>query len=474
MTLQLDRRDFLKGCAALTLAGSSAKSYGVFDNSASASQDTLVIVFLRGAMDALSLVSPGQNHPDRAHYEANRIDTRIPYSGLGAGLPLGASNWQLHPRAALLNSLYAQGHLAVVVGAGQASPQPVVRSHFEAQANLEFGAGGGSGSGIGWLTRHLASGGLPANVPVPAASMGSITAASLLGSTEAITMGSGQDFRLDQGNWPWNSSDDYDPTPLAGLDGLVQVLPSLWQSSGLPIAAAGMSTLDALSLFRSIDFSLYTATNTDGYLPSGGANYTPSPGTISSTFGSQLRNVAQLIKRNVGLRIATVDLGGWDTHNGQGNPTNSYDYFGNQIQGLSEGLNAFYTDLATDAGGNYMQHVTVITVSEFGRRVLENASGGTDHGYGTVMMALGASVNGGQVYGNFAGLADEQLFEGADVAVTTDYRRVLSEALIRRLANPNIYYVFPGYGGYTPMGIFQGADLTPGANDTVFKSGFEQ
>ena len=230
---QLDRRDFLKGCCAATLAGSAGNSYGVFDSTASASQDTLVIVFLRGAMDALSLVSPGQNHPDRAHYEANRIDTRVPYSGTGAGLPLGATNWQLHPRAAALNTLYTQGHLGIVVGAGQANPQPVVRSHFEAQANLEIGVGGGTGSGIGWLTRHLVSGGLPANIPVPAASMGSITAASLLGSTEAITMNSGQDFRLDQGNWPWNSSDDYSPQ-LAGLNGLVQVLPSLWQSSTLP------------------------------------------------------------------------------------------------------------------------------------------------------------------------------------------------------------------------------------------------
>ncbi len=470
---QLDRRDFLKGCCAATLAGSAGNSYGIFDGTAGASQDTLVIVFLRGAMDALSLVSPGQNHPDRAHYEANRIDTRIPYSGTGAGLPLGATNWQLHPRAGALSTLYAQRHLAVVVGAGQANPQPVVRSHFEAQANLEIGSGGGSGAGIGWLTRHLVSGGLPANITVPAASMGSITATSLLGSTEAITMNSGQDFRLDQGNWPWNSSDDYGASPIAGLNGLVQVLPSLWQSSTLPLAQAGLSTLDALSLFRTINFGQYSASNLAGYQPSGGANYAPSAGTIGSGFGSQLRNVAQLIKQNVGLRIATVDLGGWDTHNGQGKPTDGYDYFGNQAQGLSEALNAFYTDLATDANGNYMQHVTVVTVSEFGRRVLENASGGTDHGYGTLMLALGASVNGGQVFGTFPGLADDQLFEGADVNVTTDYRRVLSEALIRRLVNPNIYYVFPGYSGYSPLGIFQGTDLPPAAYDTVFKSGFE-
>src|ERR1700757_5029567 len=251
MTLHLDRRDFLKGCCVASLAGGAPRSHAVIDSTDSTTNDTLVVVFLRGAMDALSLVSPGQNHPDRANYEANRDQTRVPYSGTGAGLPISATNWQLHPRASPLNTLYAQGHLAIVLGAGQMQPHPVVRSHFDAQANLESGLGGGSG-GIGWLTRHLVSANLPANVPVPAVSMGSITATSLLGSTEAITMNSGPDFRLDQGNWPWNSSDDYGASPIAGLNGLVQALPAVWQNSTLPLASAGLSTLDALALFRSI------------------------------------------------------------------------------------------------------------------------------------------------------------------------------------------------------------------------------
>ena len=455
--MQLDRRDFLKGCCAATLAGGGHVAFG---STESTTQDTLVVVFLRGAMDALSLLSPGQNHPSRADYEANRDATRVPYSGAGAGLPLGGTNWQLHPRAAALKSLYTQGHLAIVVGAGQMAPNPVVRSHFEAQANLEFGVGGGAGSGIGWLTRHLVSANLPGNVPVPAVSMGSITASSLLGSTEAITMNSGQDFRLDLGNWPWNAADN---SGITGLKGVVDILPSLWQSSALPLASAGLTALDALNLFRSIDFSTSAAAGDGGYQPSGGANYG------GGGFGLQLQNVAQLIKRSVGLRIATVDLGGWDTHNGQGNPADSYDYFGNQVQVLNDGLNAFYTDLSTDATGNFMKNVSVVTVSEFGRRVQENASGGTDHGYGTVMLALGASVNGNQIYGTFPGLAGDQLFEGADVAVTTDYRRVLAEALTARLGNANVGYVFPGYSGYSPLGIFQTSTLA----DTVFKSGFE-
>lgn len=460
--LHLDRRQFLKGCGAATIVGATGKSFAAFDSTTAATGDTLVVVFLRGAMDALSLVSPGQSHPDRAAYENNRVSTRVPYSGTGAGLPLGSTGWQLHPRATGLKTLFTQNHLGVVVGAGQMHPQPVIRSHFEAQTNLEAGVGGGN-SGIGWLTRHLLSAGLPANVPVPAVSMGSITASSLLGSTETITMDSGSSFRLNQGTWSWNTSDT---GSVAGLNGVVQVLPSLWQSSSLPIASAGLDTLDSLALFRSINFSTWSASNTAGYKPAGGAVY-------GSGYASQLQNIAQLIKRNVGLRIATVDVGGWDTHNGQGNPTNSYDYFGIQVQGLSDALNAFYTDLASDPAGNYMRNVTVITISEFGRRVLENESGGTDHGYGTIMLALGASVNGGQVHGTFPGLGDDQLFEGADVNVTTDYRRVLSEALIRRMGNPNIYYAFPGYSGYSPMGVFQGVDLAPTDHDKIFANGFD-
>jgi uncharacterized protein (DUF1501 family) len=457
-SVHIDRRHFLQGCCAASLVAGIGKSYGAFAADGSATQDTLVFVFLRGAMDALSLVSPGSSNVNRAAYEANRVATRIPDSGTGAGLAIASSQWNLHPRATGLNTLFGQGDLGIVVGAGQLQPQPVVRSHFEAQNNLDLGLGGGaSGNSGGWLTRHLLSVGVPANVPVPAVSMGDITAASLLGSTTAITMGNGSAYRLNGGSWQWNAADDYTPS-VAGMRGLVDALPALWQSSSLPIAAAGVDALGALSLFRTIDFNSYSSNDKTGYQAAGGANYALQ---YNGGFGTQLQNIAQLIKRNVGLRIATVDLGGWDTHDGQGSPTQGWDYFGNQVQSLSDGLNAFYTDLASDSNGNYMQHVTVVTVSEFGRRVLENASGGTDHGYGTVMLALGGSVNGGKIYGTFPGLGDDQLFEGADVGVTTDYRQVLSEALIRRLANPHVYSVFPNYAGYKPLGIFAGTDLTP-------------
>ncbi len=467
----IDRRDFLKGCTVATLAaGASSNALAYFAPPeyapASATNDTLVVLFLRGAMDGLSLLPPGASSPFRAAYEAARSDTRIPTSGTGAALSLNGTNWTIHPRASGLRTLFNQNRLAFIVAAGQSQPNPVIRSHFDAQANLEFGFGGGTGNNIGWLTRHLASGGLPAIVPLPATSLGNITAASLLGSSDAITMNSASDFRLDGFHGAWEEDDS-----AHGLVGAVTRMHALWNSNATQLESAGTETLASLDLLRPINFGLYNASsNPGGYQPTGGANYSLAS---NQGFADQLRNVAQLIKGNLGMRVATIDLGGWDTHVGQGNPANTYDYFGNQVESLSQGLSAFYADLASASSGNLMQRTSVIVVSEFGRRVQENADGGTDHGYGNVMMALGASVNGGHVYGTFPGLATGDLYEGTDVAVTTDYRRVMSEALIRRMGNPNIYYTFPGYSGYTPIGVFQGPDLPPTNYDALFANGFD-
>ena len=457
-----DRRVFLKGCGAAAVAGgfgSRAMAYftppGLLP--AVATDDTLVVVFLRGAMDGLSLLPPSGSSPDRGFYEQYRSATRVPHSGTGAGLALaGTPDWIIHPRASALRDLYNSQHLGIIVGAGQKAPVPVIRSHFDAQANLEFGLGGGTGNSVGWLTRHLLSGGLPATVPLPAVSMGGITAASLLGSSDTITMGRGQDFRLNSFHWSWGDDDAEH-----GLVGAVTRMNNLWNGN-TQLEVAGAETLDSLALLRDIDFS--------GYVPSGGANYDIE---YNGGFGDQLRDIACLIKRGLGLRVATIDLGNWDTHVGQGNPTQGWDWFGNQVESLSTGLDAFYTDLSNAAGGNLMNKVSVVVVSEFGRRAIENEDGGTDHGYGNVMLALGGSVNGGQVYGDFAGLGGEALYEGTDVKVTTDYRQVMSEALIRRLGNPNIYYAFPGYSDYVPLGIFQGTDLPPTEFDTIFANGFD-
>lgn len=449
--IRITRRDFLKTSAASSLAlGSVPAARMAFAAPDANGYDTLVVVFLRGGMDGLTLFSPGGNHADRARYEAARQTTRVPLSGDNAGLPVGGDQWRFHPRATHLRDLYQQGRLAMVLGAGM--PAPVSRSHFDAQANMEVGMAG-QGTGIGWLTRVLASAGLPGSVLIPAVSAGSLTVTSLLGSTETITMGSGGDFRLDTAAWNWNSIDNYgNNPPPAGFRGFVETLPDFWAGNG-SLLRAGQQTLDALGVIRPMNFN--------DYVPANGANYG------NSGFGAQLRMIAQLIKQDVGLRIAAIDIGGWDTHNGQ-----NY-FFAEQTAQLSQALGAFHTDLAGAGANDYSQRTTVVAMSEFGRRVNENADGGTDHGYGNVMFALGGSVNGGTTYGEFPGLAGDQLFEGADVDVTTDYRRVLSEALIRRLGNPNVYHAFPGYTGYAPMGIFAGTDLPPGDFDSIFGNGFD-
>jgi uncharacterized protein (DUF1501 family) len=447
--IKISRRAFLKSSAASGLAlGLAPSTRMAFAAPDAKGYDTLVVVFLRGGMDGLTLFSPGANHADRGHYEAARQTTRVPLSGENAGLPVSNDTWRFHPRATHLRDLYVQGRLAMVLGAGM--PAPVSRSHFDAQANMEVGMAG-QGTGTGWLTRVLASSGLPGSVLIPAISAGSLTATSLLGSTEAITMDDGADFRLDTAAWNWNSVDNYGGDVPPGFRGFVETLPDFWAGSGT-LLRAGQQTLDALDVIRPIGF--------DDYVPANGANYG------NSGFGAQLRMIAQLIKRDVGLRIVAIDIGGWDTHNGQ-----NY-YFGEQTAQLSQALGAFHTDLAGAGANDYAARTTVVAMSEFGRRVNENADGGTDHGYGNVMFALGGSVNGGTTYGEFPGLAGDQLFEGADVDVTTDYRRVLSEALIRRLGNPNVYHAFPGYSDHAPIGIFAGTDLPPGDYDSIFASGF--
>lgn len=452
----LTRREFMKSCCAgAVIAGIGPSAMRLAFAAGGTSGDTLVVVFMRGGCDGLSLVPPVGGE-DRDHYEQARPDIQIPLTGTDAALPLGNSNglWGLHPNAGGLHGLYQSGHLAVVVGAGM--PAPVTRSHFDAQATMELGTPGQQGIGSGWLTRHLQSMALPPGLVMPGISAGALTATSLLPGTEAITMGSGSDFRIDSSSWSWNARDHYDPPP-DGFEGLVETLPSLW-SGNSTLDQAGRQALDALATVRPMDFG--------SYAPANGASY-PVGG-----FGDQLQMLAQLIKAGVGLKVASIDLASWDTHNGQ-------DYQFNQMTGqLSQGLTAFYTDLAGAGAANYASSTSIVVMSEFGRRVRQNDSG-TDHGYGNVMLALGGSVNGGRVYGmdTFAGLAPQQLFEGEDVMVTTDYRRVLSEALIRRQQNNHLGYVFPGFSGYSPIGIFQGSDIAPDYSpsgwDSLFSNGFD-
>ena len=452
--MQGNRRDFLKGCCAAAIAAGSGNAMAFFDplalsgGKSAATGDVIVYVFLRGAIDGLHLVVP-YSGPDRVAYETRRN---------GAGLAIRTDRlrrftgvddkWGWHPRAGgergdaittptkWLQKLYNQQKLAIIHATGM--PQPN-RSHFEAQAMMELGTPGSSTGSNGWLARYLsATTGLPNPAIAPAFGFGSNLQTSLVGLNEAVSFASAEQFRVDNFEWNWR-----DRAP-------VEIKP-LW-SGNSTLERAGRDAAEALETMRGYNFGLHGTNNTGGYQPGGGAVYP------SGTFGTQLRNLAQMLKSPIktGMIAAAIDHGFWDTHNGQGMPVpgdaGHYDWFGNLTEELSRGLSAFYDDLnATtipNSGGQTLMHkVTVIVQSEFGRRFRPNDSGGTDHGYGNIMMALGNKVRGGRMHGPFPGLDDNSLIEGQDVGVTTDFRQVISEALVERMGLPTsqVSQVFPGF-----------------------------
>jgi uncharacterized protein (DUF1501 family) len=387
-------------------------------------QDILLVVFLRGGIDGLSVVFP-LGGPDRGFYEQKRPDLQVSVTGENAALKLD-SFFGLHPAAAPLFDLYQAKRLAVVHAAGLTSD---TRSHFDAMQYMEMGTPDSKSSTTGWLTRHLQSAGnLPPEIIMPAMAVGNLQPTSLAGSRESIGLTRPSDFGLN-GHWAYR-------------DWQRQALREMYSGSSW-LHSAGIQTLDAVDV---IEWSAPGA-----YTPGNGAAY-PDSG-----FGRDLQAVAQMVKLQLGLRVATVDLGGWDTHEYQGDKATGY--FAGRLGDLAQGLAALFTDLSGTP--DHTQRLTVVVMSEFGRSFGQNASRGTDHGHGNVMLVLGGQVNGGKVLGKWPGLATEQLYDRRDLEITTDYRRVLSEILIRRLGNPQLGTIFPNYSGYAPLGVVAGTDLTP-------------
>lgn len=427
------RRRFLGGCSAAiaALAGSRLGYLGLAPaGTPSANGEVLVYIFLRGGMDGLSLVPPIAGD-DRAHYEQARPRLSVPVTGTGAALRLN-DQFGLHPSAAALLPLYQAGKLAIVQAVGSAGS----RSHFDAMKYLELGTPGIKTTPQGWLTRHLETApNLPDHIVIPALATGVTPPASLRGSSEMVNMVDANTFLLGQiGHWSWVSGDEW------------TTVRRLYQKGDSFIHTAGLQALNACGVIEN-----YVRSN---YVPANGAKY-PDPVTL---FGLHLKLIAQLIKLDVGLRVATVDLGGWDTHEYQGvRPGGT---FSRLVTELSDTLAAFYTDLDDSSANAPTKRLTVIVQSEFGRRIRENANEGTDHGTGNPVLVLGGNVRGG-LHGNWPGLHPDQRFDSADLAPTTDFRQVLSEVLIRRLGNPKLGEVFPKYSGYAPVDFVVGPDLAP-------------
>ena len=444
------RRGFITGCSAAVAAYAGTHFNTLaFGGTRGTNEDILVSVFLRGGIDGLNLVLPIDGD-DRGHYVTARNSIAVPTTGTNAALPL-TSLLGFHPATdtwpagtptppATLFDLFQDDKLSVVVAAGMHEDN---RSHFDSMAFMELGTPGTLSTGTGWLTRHLQSASnLPPEILMPALAVGNLRQTSLRGSTDSVNMTTPDSFSLNVGPFQWRDA--------------VRVAMRELYSADTWLHQSGAQTLDAIDLIE--------LNSTGGYTPANGAVY---PG---GSWGTHLQTIARMIKLDIGLRVATVDYGGWDTHNGQGDGGGGY--FFTHVQDLARGLAALYTDLDGSGPDNWTQRLTIVVQSEFGRRLRENADNGTDHGHGNMMLVLSGNATGG-IHGVWPGLANDQLFDGADLAVTTDYRRVLSEILIRRMGNNRLGEVFPGYETYSPLGVVSGTDLPPDYGNQIFSDGFE-
>lgn len=422
--MKLSRRVFLSGLGAglgaakvnLTLADMAA-----YKGSSASAPPTLVNVFLRGGMDGLSFMPPrtGVNY---TNYELLRPDLRVADSD---SLNIGGG-FGLHPNCGGMHSLFQSGDLALIHAVGH-PPDAHSRSHFDSMQYIELGTPGDITTNTGWLTRHLQTApNLPGETIMQALASSTTPPASLLGRLNLATIESTGNFHPNSGT--------FEDTHLVALQQLYAGAGSLDQ--------AVTSAVDAVQLIASLDL--------DNYVPGGGAVYP------DGSFGDDLAMIAQLIREDLGVAVATVDFGGWDDH------TSLVGNFSNRIEILSDALNAFYTDLN---GSGYGQKVVVVVQTEFGRRVRENDDNGVDHGSGAPMAIIGgAQVAGGQIHGEFPGLGGGDLLDGEDVFPLIDYRQVLSEVLVEMLGNPNIDIVFPGFS-YEPLGAVK--------PDKIFDHSFE-
>ena len=385
------------------------------------SQDLLVVIFLRGGCDGLNLVAP----VDDPNYVAARpAHLRVGDRGSNAGLPLANApadfDFRLHAAASELKDFYDDGDLAIVHACGLTNG---TRSHFEAQTLMELGTADDRGLSTGWLTRALAqtlSAGrspLDSSGLIPAVAISSNVPTSLLRTSSAAAIADLEEFVT------------------SGEAEYFTVLNQLYQGT-TPVHHAGTRALDSLQTIRSSVAQHELILDDLGGIES----YSEDHGY---DFGRGLRTIATLARLDVGLRVATIDYGDWDTHADQ-----SW-HFEELVTGLSKSLSAFYKDM-TRRG----DRLTVLVMTEFGRRLRANESGGTDHGFGSVMLALGDGVNGGQIYGQWPGLATEQLDRGADLAITTDFRSVLGEYFAQSWQIPEIADVFPGLVSNQFLGLF--------------------
>ena len=401
----VSRRAFVKN-GALALVGTAAvpsflvRSVMAEQTAARANGKKLVVLFQRGAADGLNIVVP---YREKNYYALRPSIAIQPNEVLDLDGQFG-----LHPAMSALLPLYQQGHLAVVHAVG--SPD-VTRSHFDAQDYMESGTPGVKSTQDGWLNRALQAERIDPKMATAfhAVALGTQVPRTLQGRLPAVAVSNLQDFSVGGRGTTTSAASDAFQAMYAGTNDRV-------------LSGEGQETFEAVKMLKAADPAHHQ--------PAAGVMY---PGT---PFANSLKQIAQLLKANLGVEAAFADIGDWDTHQAQGATQGR---LANRLKEFSEAIAAFWRDMGQDA-----EQITLVTMSEFGRTARQNGTGGTDHGHGNVMFVLGGGIRGGKVYGRWPGLEEAQLNEGRDLAVTTDFRQVLAETTYHALGMRDLGTVFPG------------------------------
>jgi uncharacterized protein (DUF1501 family) len=402
--MKISRRYFLKsgGIAMLGMASLPSFLQRAVAETVTAGKKKMVVLFQRGAMDGLNVVVPF----GEPNYYAMRPTIAIPQPNSGgnaAAIDLDGF-FGLHPSLQPLQPLFQNGQLAIVQAVG--SPDPT-RSHFDAQDFMESGTPGVKITDEGWLNRTLQEQPDPQATPFRAVAFGPYLPLTLQGSVPAVAIPDLKQFKM------------YGPqqTVEGGFEAMYA------QTVDTALRGVGQETFEAIDQLKKL--------NPDAYQAENGAQYP------KSRFGQSLMEIAELFKANVGLEVAFLDSGGWDHHVNEGGVQGQ---LSNLLRDLGQGIAAFHQDM-----GDRMEDVVFVSMSEFGRTARENGNRGTDHGHANCMFLMGGGVQGGKVYTRWPGMSENQLYQGRDLAVTTDYRAVLSEVITKHLGGQNLHKVFPGF-----------------------------
>ncbi len=408
----MNRRFFLKN------SGLALASFGVAMNSPSFLARTLqqtgtkgrrkilITIFQRGAMDGLNAVIP---YAEQEYYDLRpTIAVPRPKSGdVTAALDLNG-HFGLHPALAPFKPIYDEGQLAIVHAVG--SPD-TTRSHFDAQDYMESGTPGVKSTTDGWLNRYLQTKADPKSSPFRAVAMGANMPRAMQGKAPTLSISNLNDFGIRTGGGEGGQAIQ------GGFEAMYE------QTANAALRGTGHETFEAVRLLKTV--------NPTQYQPAAGANYP------RGQYGDRLKQVAQLIKSDIGLEVAFADIGGWDTHVAEGAGQGQ---LANRLIEFGQGIAALYADLK-----NRADEVVILTMTEFGRTAKENGNRGTDHGHASVMFVLGGNVKGREIYGKWPGLKTDQLYERRDLAITTDFRDVFAELAKTHLGATNLNAIFPGY-----------------------------